>query len=237
MRTPPGFDPRRRYPVIVEVYGGPAAALVERRWANPADQILLEAGYILFSLDNRGTPNRSVAFKTALDRRFGTVEVEDQLAGAAYLKSLPFVDAAHIGVTGWSNGGYMTLMLMIQPNTPFAAGVGGAPVTDWSLYDTGYTERYMGTPEDNKAGYQASDVLPRLTNLKADSLLILHGMADDNVTFDHSTRVFAALQAQGIPFETMVYPGLRHRAGWTPENKLHRTLMTLGFFDRKLKGP
>ncbi len=235
MRTPPGFDPARRYPVIVQVYGGPGGALVNRRWADPADQILLDAGYILFRLDNRGTPGRSVAFKTALDRRRGTVEVEDQLQGAAYLKSLAFVDPDRIGVTGWSNGGYMTMMLMTAPNTPFAAGAAGAPVTDWSLYDTGYTERYMGTPQDNAAGYQASEVTGRLARLKPRSVLILHGMADDNVTFDHSTRLFAALQAQAIPFEAMVYPGLRHRAGWTPENKLHRALTVLDFFDRKLK--
>jgi dipeptidyl-peptidase 4 len=234
LRTPPGFDPGRRYPVVVHVYGGPAAALVERKWSDPVDQLYLEAGYLLFSLDNRGTPNRSVAFKTALDRHFGSVEVEDQLRGVAYLKSLPYVDPQRIGVFGWSNGGYMTLMLLTVPDSPFAAGVAGAPVSDFSLYDTGYTERYMGTPEDNAAGYRAADVLPRLPQLKPGRLLILHGMADDNVTFDQSTRVFTALQARAIAFETMVYPGLRHRAGWTPENKLHRTLTTLDFFKRTL---
>jgi dipeptidyl-peptidase-4 len=234
MRTPPGFDRTKRYPVIVEVYGGPAGSLVTRTWPSPEDQLRLEAGYILFSLDNRGTPNRSVAFKTALDRRFGTVEVEDQLAGVQYLKSLPYVDPQRIGVEGWSNGGYMALMLLTVPNSPFAAGIAGAPVTDFALYDTAYTERYMGTPADNPAGYQRADVLPRLPQLRAGSVLILHGMADDNVTFDQSTRVLAALQSRGIPFEMMVYPGLRHRAGWTPEDKLHRTLLTLDFFGRSL---
>ena len=234
LRTPPDFDPARSYPVIVQVYGGPAGALVVREWPEPVNQLFLEAGYILFSLDNRGTPNRSVAFKTALDRRFGTVEVEDQLRGIAYLKSLPYVDAQRIGVTGWSNGGYMTLMLLTVPDSPFAAGAAGAPVSDFSLYDTAYTERYMGTPQENPTGYQRADVLPRLTQLKPGRLLILHGMADDNVTFDQSTRVFAALQARVVPFESMVYPGLRHRAGWTPDNKLHRTLTTLDFFRRHL---
>ena len=234
MRRPPGFDPMKRYPVIVDVYGGPAGALVEKRWSNPADQLLLERGYILFRLDNRGTPNRSVAFKTALDRRFGTVEVEDQLAGVAFLKSLPYVDPARIGVTGASNGGYMVLMLLTAPGSPFAAGLAEAPVTDWGLYDTAYTERYMGAPRDNPDGYRDSDVLPRLGRLKPGALMIMHGMADDNVTFDHSTRVFAALQARAAPFEMMTYPGLRHRAGWTPEDKLHRTLTELDFFDRKL---
>jgi dipeptidyl-peptidase 4 len=222
--------------VIVNVYGGPAGALVKRTWPSPEEQLFLEAGYILFSLDNRGTPNRSVAFKTALDRRFGTVELEDQLVGVGYLQSLPYVDPQRIGVRGWSNGGYMTLLLLTVPDSPFAAGVAGAPETDWALYDTAYTERYMGIPADNPAGYQRADVLPRLPQLRAGAVLILHGMADDNVTFDQSTRVLAALQARGVPFELMAYPGLRHRAGWTPAEKLHRTLLTLDFFRRSI-GP
>ena len=234
MRTPPGFDPAKKYPVIVQVYGGPAGALVDHAWAAPADQLFLEAGYILFSIDNRGTPNRSTRFMTALDRRFGGVEVEDQLAGAKFLATQSFVDPARIGVTGWSNGGYMTLMLLTAPDTPFAAGVAGAPPTDWSLYDTAYTERYMGTPQDNAAGYAAGEVTARLSRLKPGSLMLLHGMADDNVTYDNSTRVMFALQGQAIPFETMPYPGLRHRAGWTQMDYLHRTLTTLDYFGRKL---
>jgi len=235
MRTPYGFDPKKRYPVIVQVYGGPAGALVESKWESPADQLLLDAGYILFSLDNRGTPNRSVAFKTAIDRRTGGVDVEDQLAGAAYLKSLPFVDGARLGVTGYSNGGYMTLMLLTVPNSPFAAGVAGAPVTDWTLYDTAYTERYMGTPADNPEGYRLSQVTARLQNLRPGSLLLVHGMADDNVIFENSTRVIYRLQQMGTPFEMQTYPGLRHRTGWTSKPLLQRTLITLDFFGRKLK--
>ena len=235
MRTPHGFDPKQRYPVIVQVYGGPAGALVERKWEAPADQLLLDAGYILFRLDNRGTPNRPVAFKTAIDRRTGGPDVEDQLAGAAYLKSLPYVDPARLGVTGYSNGGYMTLMLLTVPNSPFAAGVAGAPVTDWTLYDTAYTERYMGTPTDNPDGYRLSQVTGRLGDMKPGSLLLVHGMADDNVIFENSTRVLYALQARGIAFEMMTYPGLRHRTGWTSKPLLHRTLATLDFFGRKLK--
>jgi dipeptidyl-peptidase 4 len=234
MRTPPGFDPAREYPVIVEVYGGPAGALVRKAWASPADQLYLEAGYILFSLDNRGTPNRSVAFKTAIDRRMGVLEVEDQLAGVAYLKSLPFVDGARIGVTGWSNGGYMTLMLLTAPDSPYAAGVAGAPPTDWSLYDTHYTERFMGTKADNPAGYANAEVTARLDRMKPGTLMLIHGMADDNVVFENSTRVMAALQARAIGFETMLYPGLRHRAGWTQEDLLHRTRTILDYFGRKL---
>lgn len=235
LRTPPGFDPTRTYPVIVSVYGGPSAQMVQRAWNSPEDQILLDAGYILFELDNRGSANRSAAFKTTIDRRMGQLEVDDQIAGARYLQTLPYVDKDRIGVTGWSYGGYMTLLLLTAPDSPFKAGVSGAPVTDWKLYDTHYTERYMGTPADNAAGYAASEVVSRLSRLKPGAVLILHGMADDNVTFDHTTRVLFALQAAGTPFETMVYPGLRHRGGWTPTNRKHRAMQTLDFFDRKLK--
>jgi dipeptidyl-peptidase-4 len=235
MRTPPGFDPGKRYPVIIQVYGGPAGALVTRKWASPEDQLYLEAGYILFSIDNRGTPNRSVAFKTAIDRRMGMLEVEDQLAGVAHLKSLPYVDPARIGVMGWSNGGFMTLMLLTAPDSPYAAGMAGAPVTDESLYDTAYTERYMGTTADNPAGYANAEVTARLGRLKPGVLMIEHGMADDNVTFDNSTRVIYALQSKAVPFEMMTYPGLRHRAGWTDNHKRHRAITTLDFFARKLK--
>jgi dipeptidyl-peptidase 4 len=235
MRKPAGFDAAKRYPVIVQVYGGPASALVEKHWNNPADQLILDAGYILFSIDNRGTPNRSVAFKTALDRKTGQPDVEDQLAGAAYLKSLPYVDGAHLGVTGYSNGGYMTLMLLTAPGTPFAAGVAGAPVTDWTLYDTAYTERYMGTPKDNPDGYAKSQVIARLSNMQPGALLLVHGMADDNVIFENSTRVIYGLQQKAIPFEMMTYPGLRHRTGWNSKTLKHRTEATLDFFNRKLK--
>ncbi|HEY0651121.1 S9 family peptidase [Phenylobacterium sp.] len=235
MRTPPGFGAARKYPVIVQVYGGPSGPRVAANWHTPEDQILLDAGYILFRLDNRGVGFRSVAFKTAIDRKLGQLEVDDQLAGAAYLRTLPYVDANRLGVTGWSYGGFMTLLMLTAPDSPFKAGVAGAPVTDWKLYDTHYTERFMGTPADNAAGYSATEVVSRLPRLKAGSLLLMHGMADDNVTFDHSTRVLFALQAQGTPFEMMAYPGLRHRGGWTPTNRMHRAMTTLEFFDRKLK--
>jgi dipeptidyl-peptidase 4 len=235
LRTPPGFDPSRRYPVIVQVYGGPSGPRVLANWHTPEDQLLLDAGYVLFRLDNRGVANRDVRFKTTIDRRLGQLEVEDQIAGARYLQTLPFVDPGRIGVTGWSYGGYMTLLLLTAPDSPFKAGVAGAPVTDWRLYDTHYTERFMGKPSENPDGYERSEVVRRLPRLQPGSLMLIHGMADDNVTFDHSTRVLYALQAEGVPFETMVYPGLRHRGGWTPKNRLHRATTTPEFFDRRLK--
>jgi dipeptidyl-peptidase-4 len=125
MRTPPGFDPSRKYPVVVRVYGGPGSAQVRKVWHDPADQLYLQAGFILFSLDNRGTPNRSTAFKTAIDRRLGQLEVDDQITGARWLATQPYVDPARIGVTGWSYGGYMALMLLNPLRHPLYRAVHG----------------------------------------------------------------------------------------------------------------
>jgi dipeptidyl-peptidase-4 len=135
--------------------------------------------------------------------------VDDQIAGVAYLKSLPYVDPARIGVTGWSYGGYMGLLLMTAQNSPYAATVAGAPPTEWTLYDTHYTERYMGMPAANAAGYRDGNVLTHAPRLRA-PLLVLHGMADDNVLFTHSTALYKRLQDLGKPFDTMPYPGSKH---------------------------
>jgi dipeptidyl-peptidase-4 len=234
MLTPPGFDPARKYPVIVAVYGGPHVQTVQKRWGALTDQLLLEEGYIVFHLDNRGSSNRSVGFKTANYHRLGTVETEDQLAGVGYLQSLPYVDPARIGVMGWSYGGFMTLTLLTAQDTPFAAGAAGAPPTDWQLYDTHYTEQFMGRPQENPDGYAQSDLIPRLDRLKPGSLLLMQGMADDNVIFENTTRVMAALQAKSIPFELMDYPGERHGIRGNGK-KLHLFRTQMDFLNRKLK--
>jgi dipeptidyl-peptidase-4 len=233
---PVGFDPARKYPAIVSVYGGPHAQTVSRSWQSVRERPYLEDGYVIFKLDNRGSTNRSAKFKRALDRRMGTVEVEDQLAGAKFLAGLPYVDADKLGVMGWSYGGFMTLMLMTAPDTPFKAGAAGAPPTEWGLYDTHYTEQFMGKPDENKDGYANSDVLNRLKNLKPGSLLLLHGMADDNVIFENSTRLIAALETKAIPFGMMLYPGERHSAPGSKTKGLHVLKTHLEFFDRQLKG-
>lgn len=233
---PQGFDASKKYPAIVAVYGGPHAQQVKKTWQSASERTYLEAGYVIFRLDNRGSGNRSAKFMRALDRRLGTVEVDDQLVGANYLKTLPYVDADKLGVMGWSYGGFMTLMLLTADNTPFKAGAAGAPPTEWGLYDTAYTERYMGAPAENKGGYARSDILNRLDKLKPGSLLLLHGMADDNVIFENSTRLIAGLQKKAIPFEMMLYPGERHSAPGSKTKGLHVLKTHLGFFDRKLKG-
>ena len=233
---PEGFDPEKTYPVVVHVYGGPAVQTVTRGWPSRSDplfnQYLAQQGYVVFSLDNRGTPRRGAAFGGTLYGKQGTVEVDDQRAGVAWLKSQPWVDGTRIGVHGWSNGGYMTLMLLARASQDYACGVAGAPVTDWALYDTHYTERYMGLPKDNTGGYRDARVLQHIDGLDS-KLLLIHGMADDNVLFSNSTVLMSALQQRGQPFELMTYPGAKH--GLSGKNLLHRLKVTEDFFARCLK--
>ncbi len=233
---PAGFDPSKQYPVVVYVYGGPAVQTVTNAWPGRADaffnQYLAQNGYVVFSLDNRGTPRRGAAFGGELYGKQGTVEVEDQLRGVEWLKSQPFVDGERIGVHGWSNGGYMTLMLLGKHSDAYACGVAGAPVTDWALYDTHYTERYMNLPAANVEGYREASVFTHLDGLDS-KLLLIHGMADDNVLFTNSTRLMSELQKRGTPFELMTYPGAKH--GLRGSDLLHRYRLTEDFFARCLK--
>lgn len=235
LQTPPDFDPGRRYPVLVEVYGGPHVQTVDRNWERLADQFYTQQGYVVFRLDNRGSAHRGKRFETSIYRQTGRAEVQDQLTGIAWLKRQAFVDPERIAIQGWSYGGYMTLMTLLQaPAGTFAAAVSGAPVTDWSLYDTFYTERYMDHPEDNADGYHKSSVFPYLDALQT-PLLLIHGMADDNVTFDNSTRLMAALQAKGKMFELMTYPGQRHGIR-DPALRVHLMRTRLAFLERHLQG-
>ncbi len=234
IQKPVGFDPKRKYPVVVEVYGGPGVQVVTRAWQNPRDKLFLEDGFILFSLDNRGSSNRSMAFQGAIHGRMGSVEVDDQLVGLDWLRAQPFVDPDRIGVSGWSYGGFMTLRMMTDPRTRLRAGAAGAPPTDWRLYDTHYTEQYMGDPTANKAGYDASEVVPRLKDLQG-RLLLMQGLADDNVQVENSIAVMARLQELSTPFDLMLYPGQRHGIqGEARQLHLWRTMQA--FFDRELKG-
>ena len=234
---PADFDPRRKYPVVVYVYGGPAAQTVTRAWPTRLDamfnQYLAQQGYLVFSLDNRGTPRRGQRFVSALFRQQGRVEVEDQLRGIDMLRGLPWVDAERIGVYGWSNGGYMTLMMLARASHVYRCGISGAPVTDWALYDTHYTERFMDHPAVNAEGYRQSSVFTHLDGLRA-QLLLIHGMADDNVLFTNSTQLMSELQRRGTPFELMTYPGAKH--GLRGADALHRYRISEDFFGRCLGG-
>jgi len=233
---PPGFDPAKRYPVVVFVYGGPAAQTVTDSWPGRGDhffnQYLAQQGYVVFSLDNRGTPRRGREFGGALYGRQGTVEVDDQRKGVEWLRAQPWVDGGRIGVHGWSNGGYMTLMLLGRAPGDYACGVAGAPVTDWALYDTHYTERYMDLPDANPDGYAAARVLAHSAGIGPGALLLVHGMADDNVLFTNSTALMSDLQQRGTPFELMTYPGAKH--GLRGKDALHRYRLAGDFLARCL---
>ncbi len=228
---PAGFDPAKRYPAVVFVYGGPAAQTVLDAWPGRADaffnQYLAQQGYVVFSLDNRGTPRRGRDFGGALYGRQGTVEVEDQRKGVEWLRSQPWVDGERIGVHGWSNGGYMTLMLLGQAPDDFRCGIAGAPVADWALYDTHYTERYMGLPKANVDGYRTASVFTHLDGIRDDALLLVHGMADDNVLFSNATALMSKLQAADTRFQLMTYPGAKH--GLRGGDALHRYRMAERF--------
>ncbi len=235
MLVPPGLAEGARAPVFLEVYGGPGVQRVRRQWGSLLHQYLVRRGYVVFQLDNRGSANRGVAFEAPIHRALGTVEVEDQLAGLSFLKAQPFVDPDRIAVYGWSYGGYMALRLLTKAPDAFAAGVAGAPVTDWRLYDTHYTERYLGNPAVDEAPYRAADVVPDAGAIRR-PLLLIHGLADDNVVFDHSARMMAALQRAGVAFDTMVYPGQTHGIR-EPALATHLWRGILAFLDRHLGQP
>ncbi len=233
LHKPLGFDASRRYPVFMTYYGGPGRQYVNKAWGAHFEQFMAQRGYVVFALDNRGTPRRGRAFSDAIHRRLGKAEVADQMAGVAWLTKQPWVDARRIGLFGWSYGGYQTLMLLATHPDTFAAGVAVAPVTDWSLYDTHYTERYLGTPHNNADGYDQSGVLRWADGIRDGSLLLVHGMADDNVLFSNSTKLMSQLQQRGTQFELMTYPGGKHGLS-APPMKKHVYTLIAEFFDRKL---
>lgn len=221
-------------PAIQLVYGGPHAQTVRNTWGDHYAQLLVDKGYVVFRLDNRGASNRGKAFEDVLYQSMGIPEVADQAKGTEWLASQPFVDADRIAVQGWSYGGYMVLMMMGQNPDLYTAGIAGAPVTDWRTYDTAYTERYMGDPRIVTDAYDASSPMTYVENIQDDSLLIIHGMADDNVIFQNTIDYMAALQKQGTSFELMTYPGEKH--GFRARtNRIHRDNLNLDFFERKLK--
>ncbi|WP_226642642.1 S9 family peptidase [Microbulbifer variabilis] len=230
---PANFDASKRYPVMVYVYGGPHAQVVTNSWEKAFNQFMAQQGYVVFSLDNRGSANRGTAFENPIYKNMGNPEVEDQVVGVEFLRSLSYVDSENIGIYGHSYGGYMALMSMFKAGDYFKAGVSGAPVTDWALYDTHYTERYMGNPSADADAYQASSVFPYSKGLKG-SLLIYHGMADDNVLFTNTTRLIKQLQDNGQQFELMTYPGKKHSLRGK-QTRIHQYSMIKNFFDRHLK--
>jgi len=213
---------------------------VQRRWDERwglFDQLLAQRGFVVFTLDNRGSARRGVAFEAPIHRRMGGPEVDDQMVGIRWLSKQPFVDARRIGVFGWSYGGYMSLMLLAKHSAAIAAGVAVAPVSDWRLYDTHYTERYMDHPDAYSASYRESSVLPHLAGLTS-PLYLVHGMADDNVLFTHSTQLMAALQERGTRFDLMTYPGGKHGINNSKAMRKHVYRSIVGWLEAQLiSGP
>jgi len=235
MITPP-LKPGKKYPVFFEHYGGPGTGQqVSRAWASPMRQYWVSKGWIYFQIDNRGSYNRGKAFEDQIYHAMGTVEVDDQAAAARWLQKQPYVDPNKIAISGWSYGGYMTLkMLEKAPNGLYAAGVVGAPVTKWELYDTTYTERYLGNPSSDPKPYLTSDALADAAKIR-EPFLLLHGMSDDNVVFENSSMLADELQQADVPFDMMFYVGQTHHiAGEGREAHVQKTVE--GFLDEKVLG-
>lgn len=234
MIKPAGFDAKKKYPVIVSVYGGPHAQSVRNSWAGGLtwEQVMAHKGFLIWQMDNRGSSGRGHRFEAPLYRRMGKQELADQLEGIRYLDSLGFADTRRVGVQGWSYGGYMTLYCLLHAPDVFKAGAAGAAVTDWRNYDTIYTERYMGLPQDNEEGYKASSPVHAAANLKG-KLLLLHNIEDDNVLFGNALQMINALELAGKSFETYIYPGKSH--GLTGKAVQHRNEQQTRFFEEALK--
>ncbi|WP_299759969.1 S9 family peptidase [uncultured Pontibacter sp.] len=234
MITPPNLDKNKKYPVVVYVYGGPHVQLVTNSWlagANLWMHLMAQRGYIVFTLDSRGSGDRGLAFEQSTFRQLGTMEMADQLQGIEYLKSLPYVDAERLGVHGWSFGGYMTTSLLTRYPGVFKVGVAGGPVIDWKYYEVMYTERYMDTPEQNPEGYEQANLLNHVKNLEG-KLLMIHGTEDDVVVWQHSLSFIKKAVDEGILLDYFVYPGHPHNV--RGKDRVHLMRKVTQYFDENL---
>jgi dipeptidyl-peptidase-4 len=211
MFFPPDFDSTKKYPVLVYVYGGPHAQMITNTWLGAADMWLYymaQNGYVVFTLDNRGSSNRGLAFEQATFRKFGTIETEDQLTGISFLQSQKYIDTTRVGVFGWSFGGFMSITL--KSKTPyFKVAVAGGPVIDWGMYEIMYTERYMDTPKENEQGYKESNLMNYVKGVKG-KLMLIHGTDDDVVLWQHSLNYLKTCVDEGVMVDYFVYPGHKH---------------------------
>ena len=209
---PSNFDPTKKYPVMVYVYGGPHAQMITNEWLDGSNlwmHWMAEQGYLVFTLDNRGSGERGFEFESVIHRQCGTAEMEDQLAGVKYLKSLPYVDGNRLAVHGWSYGGFMTTSLMLRNSDVFKVGVAGGPVTDWKYYEAMYGERYMDKPEENPEGYKQASLMNHASKLKGD-LLLIHGTVDDVVVLQHNYALVKKFVELGIQMDYFPYPMHKH---------------------------
>ena len=232
---PPDFDSTKCYPVIDYMYGGPHSQLVDASWLYGAatwKMYFAQQGYIVFTMDNRGTESRGVEFEHCIHRRLGTCEMEDQMVGINYLRSLPYVDTARIGIHGWSFGGFMTISMLTNHNDVFRAGVAGGPVCDWSLYEIMYGERYMDTPQENPEGYAQSRVTDKIGNLRG-RLLVIHGDIDPVVVWQNSLQLLQSAVKADVLVDYAVYP--QHEHNVIGPDRVHLFKRILQYFDDFLK--
>ena len=236
---PANFDRNKRYPRVQDTYyGGPHGQVVTRGWIDYFSEYMARSTAMSRSRSTIAAwPNRGRKFSDGIYKQFGKLEVEDRVAGIHWLKQAERGSIGNrIGIFGWSYDAVANMtvpMLLAKASNELAGGVAVAPVIDWSLYDTGYTERYLDTPQHNANGYELSGVLHWLAGLKS-PLLLAHGMADDNVLFTNSTKLMAALQERGVPFELMTYPGGKHGLS-TPAMRMHAFHAIADFFDKHVK--
>ena len=212
MIKPADFDSGKRYPVIIYVYGGPHSQLITNSWLGGAGlflNYLAEQGYVVFTLDNRGTSNRGLTFEQAIFRNLGVDELSDPMCGVRFLQSLPYIDSTRIGLNGWSYGGFMALTMMLKKPGTFKVGVCGGPVTDWKYYEVMYGERYMDTPESNPEGYRNASLLNYVKDLQG-KLLIIHDDQDETVVLQNSLTFLKKCVDEGKQVDFFIYPGHPH---------------------------
>jgi len=236
MFKPVNFDSTKKYPVIVYWYGGPHAQLVLNGWNGGAGdywfQYMAERGYVVFTLDTRGSDNRGKAFEQAIFRKAGEAQMEDLMSGLNYLTALPFVNKNNMGLFGWSYGGFMTTDFLLHHPGVFKAAVAGGPVMDWSYYEIMYGERYMDTPKENPDGYDATNLIKQAGKLK-DKLLLIHGLQDPVVVQQHSVNFVKACVDAGVQVDYMIYPGHEHNV--TGKDRAHLYQKVTDYFMSNLK--
>lgn len=231
---PTKFDASKKYPVIVYLYNGPHVQLIKIGFPESGNlwyEYLAQHGYVVWTMDGRGSSNRGAAFEQAVFRQLGTAEMDDQLKGVEFLKSLPYVDANRMGVHGWSFGGFMTTSLMLRHPGVFKVGVAGGPVMDWSMYEIMYGERYMDRPQDNPDGYKNSVLFDKVSNLKG-KLLVIHGAQDATVVLQHSMKFLKACVSANVPVDYFVYPGHEHNV--RGKDRVHLMQKVTDYFDANL---
>lgn len=232
---PTNFDASKKYPVIVYLYNGPHLQLITNSFPASGNlwyEYMAQKGYIIFTMDGRGSANRGMKFEQAVFRNLGTTEMNDQMKGVDYLKSLPYVDSERMGIHGWSFGGFMTTSFMLRHPEVFKVGVAGGPVIDWSMYEIMYGERYMDTPQENPQGYAKSNLLDKVQNLKG-KLLMIHGAQDDVVVWQHSVKFIKSAVDNGVQVDYFVYPGHPHNV--IGKDRVHLMQKVTDYFDLYLK--